>query len=206
MKFNIFRLSALIILAYALFTGIAIIINPHIFANFFSNSSVKLFYDIEHYSNLVIHPTCNAFYPLWPWIIRNLFRPQTLDDAAFYFRIFGSSLSLISIPIFLYLLKQSINSYKVIVLAVALYAMSPISVFRMIGYTEGIFSVLSLLLLILLDNLKSFSKLSIKLIYLLVPIFLLSLLLSLTRPFLVQVVFASAFSLSSIILINFKII
>ena len=202
MKFNIFLTSVSIALGFTLCTIIAIIINPHIVTSFFSNSPAKLFYDIEHYSNLAIHPTCNAFYPLWPWLIGKLGKLQTVDDAAFYFRAFGSLLSLISIPLFLLLLKQNIKSYKIVVLVVALYAVNPLSVFRMIGYTEGIFSVLSLILLIFLSNLNTNSKLSIKLIYILISVFILSLLLSLTRPFLIQVIFASIFALISVLVIT----
>jgi len=202
MKFNIFLTSVSIALGFTLCTIIAIIINPHIVTSFFSNSPAKLFYDIEHYSNLAIHPTCNAFYPLWPWLISKLGKLQTVDDAAFYFRAFGSLLSLISIPLFLLLLKQNIKSYKIVVLVVALYAVNPLSVFRMIGYTEGIFSVLSLILLISLSNLNTNSKLSIKLIYILISVFILSLLLSLTRPFLIQVIFASILALISVLVIT----
>jgi len=202
MKFNIFLTSVSIALGFTLCTIIAIIINPHIITSFFSNSPAKLFYDIEHYSNLAIHPTCNAFYPLWPWLISKLGKLQTVDDAAFYFRAFGSLLSLISIPLFLLLLKQNIKSYKIVVLVVALYAVNPLSVFRMIGYTEGIFSVLSLIFLIFLSNLNTNSKLSIKLIYILISVFILSLLLSLTRPFLIQVIFASVLALISVLVIT----
>jgi len=198
MKFSIFLTSVSIALGFALCTVIAIIINPHIVTNFFSNSPAKLFYDIEHYSNLAIHPTCNAFYPLWPWLISKLGKLQTVDDAAFYFRVFGSLLSLISIPLFLFLLKQNIKSYKILVLVVTLYAINPLSVFRMIGYTEGVFSVLSLIFLIFLSSLTANSKPSIKLIY----VFILSLLLSLTRPFLIQVIFASVLALISILVIT----
>ncbi|NUN63272.1 hypothetical protein HCU40_00580 [Pseudanabaena biceps] len=202
MKFNIFVLSFPIVLGFTLCTVIAILSNPHIFTSFFSNSPAKLFYDIEHYSNLVIHPTCNAFYPLWPWLISKLERPQTVNDAAFYFRIIGSLLSLISIPQFILLLKQNIKSYKIIFLIVILYVVNPLSVFRMIGYTEGIFSVLSLIFLFLISNLKITSKISIKQLLILVSIFILAFLLSLTRPFLIQVIFSSILALSSILLIN----
>ncbi len=202
MKLSILLTSVSIILGFALCTVIAIIINPHIVTTFFSNSPAKLFFDIEHYSNLAIHPTCNAFYPLWPWFISKLGKLQTVNDAAFYFRVFGSLLSLISIPLFLFLLKQNIKSYKIVVLVVALYAVNPLSVFRMIGYTEGIFSFLSLILLVFLSNLTANSKLSIKLIYILISVFILSLLLSFTRPFLIQVIFASVLALISILVIT----
>ncbi len=202
MKSNIFLTSVPIILDFTFFTAIAAIINPLIFTSFFSNSPSKLFYDIEHYSNLVIHPTCNAFYPLWPWLISIIGKPETVDDAAFYFRIVGSLLSLVSIPLFILLLKQDIKSYKIIFLVVALYAMNPLSVFRLIGYTESIFSFFSLIFLILLSNLELTTKISFKLIYILTPVFILSLLLSLTRPFLLQVTFSATFALISLLIIN----
>jgi hypothetical protein len=202
MKSNIFLTSIPIILGFTLCIVIAIIINPHIFASFFSNSPAQLFFDVGHYSTLIIHPTCNAFYPLWPWLISKLGNPKTLDDAAFYFRIIGSLLSLISIPLFILLLKQHVKSYKITFLVVALYAINPLSVFRMIGYTEGIFSVMSLIFLILLSNLKLTTKISIKLIYILLSVFILSLLLSLTRPFLLQVTFSATFALISLLILN----
>ncbi len=229
MKFNIVLTSLLIILGFTGCTVIAIAINPDIFTSFFSNSPRKLFYDLEHYSNLAVQPACNAFYPLWPWLINKLGRVETVNDAAFYFRIFGSFLSLISIPLFLWLLSQNIKDYKIATLAVALYAMNPLSIFRVIGYTEGLFSVLSLILLITLSQIKITSKIqnlasefkkessvkthflggteaestsSIQLISITVILFLLSLLLSLTRPFLIQAIFASSLALGSILFIN----
>ena len=202
MNLNIFLASVPIVLGFTLCTVIAIIINPQLLTSFFSNSPTKLFYDVEHYSNLALHPSCNAFYPLWPWLIRKLGKPQTVDDAAFYFRIFGSLLSLISIPLFLLLLKQHIKSYKIAFLVVTLYAINPLSVFRMIGYTEAIFSVLSLIFLIFLNDLKTIYKISVKFIFILISIFIFSLLLSLTRPFLIQVIFSSIFALSSLLLIS----
>ncbi|MFM7885888.1 MAG: hypothetical protein ACKPCM_04170, partial [Pseudanabaena sp.] len=201
MKFNSLLTSFPIILGFALCTSVAIIINPHIFTSFFSTAPIKLFYDVEHYSNLAIYPSCNAFYPLWPWLISKLAKPQTVDDAAFCFRVVGSLLSLISIPLFLLLLKQNIKSYKITFLIVALYAVNPLSVFRMIGYTEAVFSVLSLIFLLLLSNLKTISKTSLKLIPILILIFVLAFLLSLTRPFLIQVSFSSILALVSILLI-----
>ena len=204
MKSNtyIFSTSSFIILGSTFCAAIAIIINPHIFTSFFSNSPSKLFYDVEHYANLVINPTCNAFYPLWPWLISKIGTPKTVDDAAFYFRIAGSLLSLMSISLFLLLLKQNIKSYKIAFLIVGLYAINPLSVFRMIGYTEGVFSVMSLILLIFLSNIKITTKISLKLIYILLPIFILSLLLSLTRPFLLQVIFSATFALISLLVMS----
>ena len=202
MKFNVFLGSVPIILGFALCTAIAIIINPHIFASFFSNAPAKLFYDIEHYSNSAINPTCNAFYPLWSWLISKVGNPKTVDDAALYFRVVGSLLSLVSIPLFIFLLKQNIKSYKITFLVVALYAMNPLSVFRMIGYTEAIFSIVSLIFLLILSKLKTKSKISIQFVSALVSIFFLSFLLSLTRPFVTQAVFSSVLALASILIIN----
>ncbi len=205
MKFSTFVISIFIILGFFLCTLIAAIINPHIFTSFFSNSPTKLFYDIEHYSNLAVHQTCNAFYPLWPWLINRLGKPQTVDDAALCFRVFGCLLSLISIPLFLLLLFRNSRSYRIISLVSALYVINPISVFRMIGYTEGVFSFLSLMLLMVLSCLtitpKSTIK-NVKSIFLLISLLLLSLLLSLTRPFLIQAIFASLLTLGSILVIN----
>ena len=210
MKFNIFLTSIPIILGFIFCTLTAIIINPEILTTFFSSSPTKLFMDVEHYSNmvmygyshLVVHPSCNAFYPLWPWLIRTVVKSQTVYEAAFYSRIFSSLLSLVSIPLFLLLLKQNIKSYKIVILTVALYAISPLAIFRMIGYTESIFSVLSLILLILLTQLKRITIISIKSLFLLITVFILSLLLSLTRPFLFQAIFASIMALASIVAID----
>lgn len=202
MRLNITLTSFPIIFGMIICMAIASAINPSIFINFFSNSPAKLFYDVEHYANLAIYPACNAFYPLWSWLISKLARPQTVDDAAFYFRIISSSLSLINIPLFILLLKQQIKSYKIIFLVVALYALNPLSIFRMIGYTEGIFSTLSLIFLLLLSNLKTTSKISIIFILILLATLISASLLSLTRPFLIQAVFSAIFALLSILLIG----
>jgi len=205
MKFSILLTSIFIILGFILCTAISIIINPHIFTSFFSNSPSKLFYDIEHYANLSLNQACGAFYPLWPWLINRLGNPQTVYDAAFYFRVGGLFLALLSIPIFLWLLSRNIKSYKIVALTTALYAINPLSIFRVIGYTEAIFCILSLILLILISDLEPKSETfikNIKFIYLLIFIFILSLLISLTRPFLIQAIFASMFALGSILLIT----
>ncbi|WP_055075441.1 hypothetical protein [Pseudanabaena sp. 'Roaring Creek'] len=202
MKFNIFLMSLLIILFSIFFIAIAIVINPHILSSFFSSSPSKLFYDVEHYSNLAINPTCNAFYPLWPWLINRLGKLGNADIAALCFRVFGSLLSLISIPLFLWLLKKNIKSYRVTILTAAIYAISPLSVFRMIGYTEAIFSVLSLFFLIALSDLKKISKISFKLLFIFACIFIFSFFLSLTRPFLLQAVAASILAFLSTLIIN----
>lgn len=202
MRLNIILASLPIVLGIFFCMTIATVIDSSIFINFFSNFPAKTFYDIEHYSNLVIYPVCNAFYPLWPWLISSLAKPQTINDAAFYFRIIGSLLSLINVPLFISLLNQNIKSYKIIFLVVALYAINPLSIFRMIGYTEGLFSTLTLIFLFLLDSLKTTSKISIRFLLVCISILALSFLLSLTRPFLIQATLSSILALISILLIN----
>ena len=202
MKVNIFSRSVFIIFGFIFCISIANLINPNIFTNFFSTNPTKLFYDIEHYSNLAINQSCSAFYPLWPWLISNITRIKTINEAALYFRVFGSLLTFVSIPMLLNLLTQNLRSYKIAILVTALYAINPLSVFRMIGYTEGIFSVLSLIFLLTLADLKIFVNDNSRLIYKLFILFLSSLLLSLTRPFLIQALIASVLALVSILIIN----
>ena len=202
MKVNIFSRSVFIICGLISCISIANLVEPNILANFFSTNPTKLFYDVEHYSNLVINQSCNAFYPLWPWLISNITRIKTINEAALYFRVFGSLLAFVSIPMLLNLLTQNLKSYKIAILVTALYAINPLSVFRMIGYTEGIFSVLSLIFLFALVDLKIVVNNNSRLIYKLVILFLSSLLLSLTRPFLIQALVASILALVSILIVN----
>ncbi|MBR8838917.1 MAG: DUF2079 domain-containing protein [Stigonema ocellatum SAG 48.90 = DSM 106950] len=76
------------------------------FHKFFSSSrlfqeipqqrSRSYYWDVELYANKALNPNCDAFYPLWPSIIRTFFHPQTIDQAAHYFLIVATALFFIS--------------------------------------------------------------------------------------------------------------
>lgn len=77
------------------------------------------------------------------------------------------------------------------------YTVNPMAIFRIIGYTESLFSLLGIFLIwLLLPENKLNEK--IKLILLSV----ISILMSLTRPVLIQIIFACLFSLITIFLLT----
>ena len=100
-SFKLINPVLLIASAFIICAAIAMIIEPATFHKFFSspelvppptNKTVSYFWDVEHYSKMALNDQCGAFYPLWPWLIRVLFHPTTVQEASRYFILSASTL------------------------------------------------------------------------------------------------------------------
>ena len=160
-----------------------------------SDSPHKSYYwDLNNYAIMAINAQCIAFYPLWSWLIKNLFHPQNIDEAAYYLRFSSLTLFLISIPLLFILLDRILKNQKLSLVISLIFTVNPFSIFRVIGYTESLFTFLSLLLFFLIFN-------EVKLINLLL-ISIIVILLSLTRPILIQFIFASTITSLTLIVLE----
>jgi hypothetical protein len=162
------------------------------------------YWDTSHYATLAASPQCGAFYPLWPrlirWVslssdyLRNLRIAIPLSEAIF----------LATLPLALLTFERIIQNRQVAFCMLVLFALGPNAVFQAIGYSEAIFSTLSFLFLLGLDGFEQKRSLSPGTrVGLLLGIFVLSLLQNLTRPVMVQTLFAIAASLAVLALTQF---
>ena len=206
-KANILRAvgpSLLICSAFILCAALGMLINPEAFHKFFSASRLiravtpeshngSYYWDVEHYANMALNPRCAAFYPLWPLLIRILFHPQSVEQAAHSFLLVATILFFISIfPLYWVFKKAFKRRYLALLLALA-YSLNPMSIFHVIGYTESLFSILTILFMYLM--LKHNLNLPVKVFL----IFIITSLMALTRPVLIQILFSSSASLATII-------
>jgi hypothetical protein len=189
---SLWQLGILLALSVGLCAAMGMVVNPQSFAKFFwlpasptpldfnRLVSKSYYWDVTAYGYMALKDMCIAFYPLWPWLIRTLFHPQSIDQAAWQFRMVATGLSFASIPLLLWILQQSLQRRWLVFLIALLYYVSPMSIFRFNGYTESLFALLNLLLLAILlpeNRLTPRLKLSI--------IGLLGMLLGMTRAILI---------------------
>lgn len=151
-------------------------------------------WDCGHFARFIVkgyqEPETRAFYPAWPLLVRVLFF-QTFEPAAnhvladcfkpmAYLSLFLNLLFLIlAAKYFRKLLQPALAGITVFILL----ALNPLGVFRILGYSESLFCLLSVCLLFLLE------KKDLRFPHY-AGIFVLSALMSLTRP--VLVIFGAA--------------
>ncbi|MBH8562434.1 mannosyltransferase [Nostoc sp. CENA67] len=197
-------LPLLICSTFILCTAIAMLIHPEAFHKFFSPTQIlrenppqlphkSYYWDVEHYAKLALNPSCNAFYPLWPFIIRTLFHPQTIEQAAHYFSVVATTLFFISTFIVFWVFQTGLQRLDLVFWLVLVYSVNPMAIFRVIGYTESLFALLSTLFIwICLPKLKLNENFKLCLI------FITTFLMALTRPVLLQILLSSIASLATI--------
>jgi len=190
----------LVCLAYVFCAGLGMLISPHAFDKFFSfNKTIPqvegYYWDVQYYAAMALKDKCGAFYPLWPSLIRTLFHPQTIDQAAHYFFLVGNLLFFLSIFPLYGLFKKAFNDQYTAFLCTIAYALNPMSIFHSIGYTESLFSCLTIIFIWAFLGINRFN---LKLITLLFIAFI----MSLTRPVVVQIIFASSASLLTIFVLR----
>ena len=202
---SLWQLGLLLALSIGLCAAIGMVINPQSFTKFFFLPAVSppldfnrlvsksYYWDVTAYGYMTLKDMCVAFYPLWPWLIRTLFHPQSIDQAALQFRIVATGLSFASIPLLLWILQKSLQRRLLIFLIALMYYVSPMSIFRFNGYTESLFDFLNLLLL---GTLLPENRLTPRLKLAIVGI--LGFLLGITRAVLVQNVFSAVAALITI--------
>ncbi|WP_141242275.1 hypothetical protein [Leptolyngbya sp. BC1307] len=164
------------------------------------------YWDAVHYATLAVNPVCGAFYLLWPALVRQIAAPVDVATAMSAM-ILGSELIFLgSLPLALFTFERIVRNRSLALLAFVLYALGPNAIFYAIGYTESLFSFLSLLFLLSLYTAEQldFSEDQSKgrLLVLYGTIFGLSVGLNLLRPALLQSWFAIAFSLTTLLLLR----
>jgi hypothetical protein len=188
---------------------IAILIEPNTLEKLFSAKSIEeiesdksildkagYYYDLTAYAAMTLKDKCIAFYPMFPWIVRNLFRPHTFEQGIIGLKIISFICFTVGIPVFFSLCRNIDIKHNTAFLLTLMYTISPMAIFRVIGYTEGLFSLLSLILIWLITNTK-LNKIIIY-IFLFCTVFI----MSLTRPVAIQITFSVLASLITIGLIE----
>ncbi|WP_016950622.1 hypothetical protein [Anabaena sp. PCC 7108] len=187
---------------------VGMIISPDAFHKFFSATQLpraippqlphrSYYWDIELYANMALQNTCTAFYPLWGFIVGWIFHPQNLEQFAHGMKITATAFFLISTPLVFWVFQKAFkNQYLALIITLA-YTVNPMAIFRVIGYTESLFSLLAILFIwLLLKENKLNEKIKLILLSLLV------IFMALTRPVLIQMIFASTLSLITIFLLT----
>jgi hypothetical protein len=157
--------------------------------------NINYYWDVEHYANMSLSDRCTAFYPLWPLIIRTFFHPETIQESSRYLVLTATTLFFISIFPTYWLFTKILKRKYLAFILVLTYCLNPMAIFRVIGYTETLFSILSLgLIWACWEENKIHQNIKIILIS------ILSFLMALTRPVLIQLLFSSAASLVAIVI------
>ena len=163
-------------------------------------ASVRYFWDVRHYADLVITPRCWAFYPAWPTLIRVLFDPQSPVDAAIAMVRLSQGLFVLGLPLLLWAFRRVVKDARLAFLAVMLFTVGPLGVFRVIGYTEALFAIEAATLILLMQSWQSRARGWWWLPSIAVTCFL----LSLTRPVLVQLTAAVVWTLLVLVVIRLR--
>ncbi|MTJ07039.1 mannosyltransferase [Anabaena sp. UHCC 0204] len=198
-------LPLIICSVFILCVAIGMLIYPDAFHKFFSPSKLfraippvrlhkNYYWDVEHYAKMAVNPSCKAFYPLWPFIIRNLFHPQTIEQAAHYFLLLSTVIFFITNFVLYWVFKIALQRTYLAFWMMLAYTVNPMAIFRVIGYTESLFSLFSTLFIwVCLPNNKINQNLKLGFL------FIITFLMSLTRPILIQIFFATILTLITII-------
>jgi hypothetical protein len=128
-------------------------------------------------------------------LVRVLTNPDTVEQALKVMIVTSEILFLASLPLARLTFNRIIKNTNVSRLVFILYALSPNAIFHSIGYTESLFSLLSLLFLLSLHTAEQKEISPVTTLSLYVAIFVLSVLLNLLRPVLLQSWFAITFIL-----------
>lgn len=109
------------------------------------------YWDAIHYFNLSRTAECSAFFPLWPrtvsWLSDVLGGGLLFSGLRFQIML-SEILFLGQLPLALYVFRRLIGDSRAAFLVFALYVLGPNAIFFSIGYTESLFSLLSLCFLL----------------------------------------------------------
>lgn len=200
--------AIIVLLSFVATSAVGMVANHQGFQRFFYpssnvvsqaaiNPSFSYYGDIQSYAELALNRQCSAFYPLWPSLIHWLYSPTNLNEAGQWLSITATILFIVSVPLTLVFFRLSLKDNGIALGITLLYTLSPLAIFRVIGYTESIFSFSSLLLLLLLVKPQILSRGP-----LLLALFGLSGILCLTRPASIQIVASCIFTLLTFISIE----
>jgi hypothetical protein len=190
--FSFWKQIILAVLFYAVCSSIGIFLSPDGVAKLAVEEGREFqYWDAIHYVNLGLHPRCQAFYPLWPKII-SLFAPENSIVGLRYAFILCNTLFVLSLPIVLFVLRKVIKSESLSFITLTLYVLNPNSIFHSIGYTESLFSlwaIISVVALLFSTSVLWNGILAVSVI-----------MMSVSRPSLVQFLFASFAAIACLVL------
>ncbi|MEH2068456.1 MAG: mannosyltransferase family protein [Nostoc sp.] len=182
-SFSFWKQILLALLFYIVCSSIGILVSPNGIAKLAVQEGKEFqYWDAIHYVNLGLNPRCQAFYPLWSQI-NHLFVPENPVVGLRYAFILCNILFVLSLPIILFVLRKVIKSESLSFITLILYVLNPNSIFHSIGYTESLFSfwaIISVVALLFPTSVLWNSILAVSVI-----------LMSVSRPSLVQLLFAS---------------
>jgi hypothetical protein len=95
---------------------------------------------------MALSNVCLAFYPLWPLLIRTLFHPQTIEQAAYSFLVLSTVILFISTPLLLNVFRKSFNHQYLAFLLVLAFSLNPMGFFALL-VIQKVFFLPSLLFL-----------------------------------------------------------
>jgi hypothetical protein len=194
--------------AFLLCAALGMLINPDAFYKFFSpvqlvpdpippSQSVSYYWDLKGYAEMALNNQCIAFYPLWPLLIRILFHPQSVEQAAYSFLLVSTILFFISLPLLVWVFNKVLNQKSLAFLVTLAFSLSPMAIFRVIGYTESFFTILSAILIwscLRQSRLPETLRLAL--------VFGVTFVMSLTRPIVLPFFFSSIAALGTISLFD----
>ena len=206
---RIVNLSLLIGCIFILCAALGMVLNAQAFYKFFSpvqfvpdpfppSRSVSYYWDVRSYAEMALKNRCLAFYPLWPLLGRILFHPQNIDQAAHSLSILATVIFFASIPLLVWGFIKTIKHQYLAVLVLLAFFLNPMAIFRVIGYTESLFSALSMILILLCLRPTRLNE-SVNLAL----VFTVTFFMSLSRPILMPVFFASVAALGTIFFFEF---
>lgn len=180
----------LLILSFVLF--------PNVFTKMFFGDPNPGFGDTPYYVGIAKDGYTSdpewAYYPLYPISVKvfSTISSLPLERSAVVVSII---LFMISIPLTLSLFKSYLPSFQAYVFLL-LYLTNPMIIFHYLGYTESLFSLLLIGLIVFISN--ETIRVEVRLILILIV----SILLALTRPILIQIIFASLLSFLVLLILD----
>lgn len=159
------------------------------------------YWDVEHYATMTITVICNAFYPLWPLLIKSLFHPETLAVATYQLKIVGAVIFLAILPSFYILFSKIFKSSEIAFAILLAFTINPTGIIRMLGYTESFYCLATIGLIWSLFDFRS-SKKNHNLYYSIAAIS--TVIMSLIRPNSLQIIVAAIASLSMLFFFKWR--
>jgi hypothetical protein len=201
-------------LIYGLFfscAAIGMIICPRSFDKFFSLVQLKpsleavrdgYYWDVEHYAAMAVTATCNAFYPLWPLLIKSLFHPHTIIEAAYQLKIVGAVIFLAILPSLYLLFERVFKSSEIAFSILLAFTMNPTGIVRILGYTESLYCLVTIFLIWSLHEFQ-LRKNNHKIYYTIAAVF--TTIASLIRPCSIQIIGSVIGTLSILFFLKWRI-
>jgi hypothetical protein len=159
------------------------------------------YWDVEHYAAMAVNATCNAFYPLWPLLIKSLFNPHTVEIAAYQLKVVGAVIFLTTIPLLYILFDRIFRSSEIAFSILLAFTINPTGIVRILGYNESLYTLATIGLIWSLHEFQS-SKNNYHRYYSIAAIS--TVIMSLIRPSSLQIIGAVIISLSMLVFLKWR--